>query len=68
MLVTEDVSNKGTDVSDGQLLNIAVMFVTEDVSNKGTEVSEAQTLNILLMFVTVVIVSAITTFCKTRQF
>jgi hypothetical protein len=68
MLVTDAVSNRGTDVSDKQPLNILLMFVTKAVLNRGTDVSELQFCNIALMFVTVVIVSAITTFCKTRQF
>jgi hypothetical protein len=64
MLVTDAVSNKGTEVSEKQLLNIASMLVTEDVSNSETDLSEMQATNIKLMSVTVVIVSAITTFCS----
>jgi hypothetical protein len=67
MSVTDDVSNKGTDVREEQPWNILPMFVTDDVSNKGTDVSEEQVANILFMSVTVMIVSEMTTFCKTRQ-
>jgi hypothetical protein len=42
MLVTDEVSNCGTDTSERQLLNMLDMFVTDEVSNSGTDVNEAQ--------------------------
>ena len=46
MAVTDAVLNRGTEVSEGQLLNILFMAVTDAVLNRGTDVSEGQLLNI----------------------
>ena len=67
MLVTVAVLNSGTFCRLEQPLNIALMSVTAAVLNNGTFCKLEQLLNILLMFVTVVIVLAISTFCKLRN-